>query len=215
MARDSRQETRERVLEAAERLFLTRGYTRVTVEDIAGKAGYTRGAVYSSFGGKDEIFVALIDSRFDGQLARAWEHVAGTLSGPERIAALGRWLAAEFQRSRDWGTAEIEFAAHAAGKPELRARLTDMQRAGRKELADFLTEQCAAVGSEPPFDPEVLALVISSLARGLMIEWMVDATTDVAGVFATAFNHLLGAGGAAHTSAPQPARPTDNRPEGS
>jgi AcrR family transcriptional regulator len=179
------------VLEAAERLFLTRGYTRVTVEDIAGKAGFTRGAVYSSFAGKDEIFVALIDARFDRQLDSAWETLSASLASEDRLAALGRWMAAEIERSRDWSTAEIEFAAHAAGKPELRARLAEMQRTGRRQMAGFLAEQCAAAGVRPPFDPEVLALVITSLARGLMVEWMVDVTTDVAGAFTSTFNALL------------------------
>jgi AcrR family transcriptional regulator len=179
------------VLDAAERLFLVRGYTRVTIEDIAAKAGYTRGAVYSSFAGKDEIFVALIDARFDRQIETAWETLSGSLTGEARIAALGRWMASEFERARDWSTAEIEFSAHAATKPELRARLADMQRSGRRDLAAFLSEQCVEAGVAPPFDPEVLALVITSLARGLMVEWLIDLTTDVAGAFTTTFNALL------------------------
>jgi AcrR family transcriptional regulator len=191
VARDSRQETRDRVLDAAERLFLTRGYTRVTVEDIAGKAGYTRGAVYSSFAGKDEIFVALIEARFERQLESAWESLSASLPDEDRLSALGRWMAAQFAASRDWSSAEIEFAAHAATKPELRARLADMQRAGRRDLASFLAQQCELAGVTPPFDPEVLALVITSLARGLMVEWMVDLTTDVAGAFTATFEALL------------------------
>lgn len=191
MARDTKQETRERVLDAAERLFLVRGYTRVTIEDIASKAGYTRGAVYSSFAGKDEIFVALIDARFDRQIDSAWESLSTALASEDRLAALGRWMASQFESAREWSTAEIEFAAHAATKPALRARLADMQRAGRRDLAGFLSEQCAAAGVEPPFDPEMLALVITSLARGLMVEWMVDLTTDVAGAFTATFNALL------------------------
>ena len=191
MARETRQETRDRVLEAAERLFLVRGYTRVTIEDIAAKAGYTRGAVYSSFAGKDEIFVALIDARFERQIDNAWETLSTPLASGDRLAVLGRWMASEFERARDWSTAEIEFAAHAATKPALRARLADMQREGRRDLAAFLSQQCAEAGVTPPFDAEMLALVITSLARGLMVEWMVDLTTDVAGAFAATFNALL------------------------
>lgn len=192
MTRDAREVTRRRVLEAAERLFLTRGYTNTKISDIATKAGYTRGAVYSSFAGKEEIFIALIDRRFDDQLEQAWEQVAGSLSESERLSALGRWLAAEVERSKEWSTAEIEFAAHASTDPHLRARLAEVHRAGRVELAEFLAAQCAALGTEPPFDPQLLAMIITSLARGLMIEWMVDVTTDVGSAFAAAFNRLLG-----------------------
>ncbi|HET8928335.1 MAG TPA: helix-turn-helix domain-containing protein, partial [Microbacterium sp.] len=69
MARDPREVTRTRILQAARRLFLARGFTRVTIEDVAAKAGYTRGAVYSNFAGKGELFLALVEERFEAQHA--------------------------------------------------------------------------------------------------------------------------------------------------
>ncbi|MGW1364964.1 TetR/AcrR family transcriptional regulator [Streptomyces chartreusis] len=196
--------TRRRVLEAAQRLFLTRGYTNTKIGDIAAKAGYTRGAVYSSFSSKEEIFIALIDQRFDAQLEQAWQQVAGSISESDRLSALGRWLSAEIERSREWGMAEIEFAAHASSDPELRSRLAEIHRAGRAELAEFLEAQCAALGAESPLDPQLLAMIITSLARGLMIEWMVDVTTDVGSAFVAAFNQLLGGDSAPSHIVPAP-----------
>src|SRR5690554_5419892 len=131
MARTPRETTRARILDAAQRLFLTRGFSRVTVEDIATKAGYTRGAVYSNFGNKVEIFIALIDVRFEGQLERATHDLAVEYSARDRVSALATWLAGEVARSREWSVAEIEFYAHTASDPELSQRLRELHLAGQ------------------------------------------------------------------------------------
>ena len=207
MTRMPREVTRTRILDSARRLFVARGFNRVTIEDIAIKAGFTRGAVYSNFANKVEIFVALIDARFEDQLDRAVEDLSAELDGSQRVAALARWLAAEASRSREWSTAELEFYAFASTDPELSVRLMEMQRAGRAELADFLVDQCRRIDVEIDLPPEDLAAIVNSLIRGLMLEWMVDLSTDVAGLFVTAFTRMLGvpvaAGGGAGTASSQ------------
>lgn len=208
MARGDRQETRVRVLRAADRLFRNRGYTRVTVEDVADRAGYTRGAVYSNFpAGKEGIFLALIEERFDRQLDSAWESLSASVSSQGRMAALGRWMAAEMDRSRDWSTAEVEFAAHASTKPELQTRLAQMQQAGRRQMAELLADECRLAGIVPPLHPDTLALVVMSLARGLMVEWMLDATTDASSAFSQAFAQLFAVTPELPRSLPLPGTP--------
>jgi len=191
MARTPRETTRARILDAAQRLFLTRGFTRVTVEDIAMKAGYTRGAVYSNFSNKVEIFIALIDVRFEGQLERATHDLSVEYTAHDRVSALAGWLAGEVARSREWSVAEIEFYAHTASDPELSQRLRELHLAGRAELADFLVDQCDKLGVELTLDPQDFAVIVNSLIRGLMIEWTVDLSTDVARLFALTFGRLL------------------------
>ncbi|MEI7298391.1 TetR family transcriptional regulator [Paraburkholderia tropica] len=55
-------ETRARIIDAAERVFLARGFAHASLEDIAGKAGVTRGAVYNHFRNKKAVFEALYES---------------------------------------------------------------------------------------------------------------------------------------------------------
>jgi AcrR family transcriptional regulator len=57
---DSRGETRKNLLDAAQRLIATKGLGTASVEDIAAAAGYTRGAFYSNFSSKDELFLELL-----------------------------------------------------------------------------------------------------------------------------------------------------------
>ena len=51
---------REQVLDATNELFAERGYDEVSIEDIAGSAGVTRGLVHHYFGGRRQLYVALL-----------------------------------------------------------------------------------------------------------------------------------------------------------
>jgi AcrR family transcriptional regulator len=62
-AREDRQRrTREELVDAATRVFAARGFHGASVGDVAAEAGYTTGAVYSNFGGKEELFLAAFES---------------------------------------------------------------------------------------------------------------------------------------------------------
>ena len=60
---ESRQHTRRRLLDAAARVFAKRGYRGASVEEISSEAGYTIGALYSNFSGKEEVLLALLEQR--------------------------------------------------------------------------------------------------------------------------------------------------------
>ena len=63
-----RQQTRDHLLEAAARVFGERGYHGASLDDIAAAAGFTKGAVYSNFKSKEDLFLALLESRFASEL---------------------------------------------------------------------------------------------------------------------------------------------------
>ena len=62
--KESQIQTRERLLEAGLRVFSRRGYYAASVDEIAAEAGFSKGAVYSNFESKEDLFLALIDKRF-------------------------------------------------------------------------------------------------------------------------------------------------------
>ena len=186
-----RAETRERVLDAAERLFLTRGYLAVTIDDIAEKAGFTRGAVYSSFAGKEDVFAAVGQRRRDRALAAGTEAVRTAATDEARLRGLGRWLAQQVERGRDWAVAELEFFAAVAKDPQWMTQVAELRSANQRQLAAFLDEQCQALGVESPFDADELATIVAALASGLLFEWMFDVTVDVGRIFTDVFVQLL------------------------
>jgi len=73
-----------RLIEAAERLFIRKGYDDASVEEISETAGYSRGAFYSNFDDKEQVFLAVIDRRRPKAIDDIFQH---SFDGAERIAA--------------------------------------------------------------------------------------------------------------------------------
>ena len=57
---DTKAQTRADLIAAARQVFLARGFHPATLDEIAEQAGYTKGAVYSNFAGKDDLFLAVL-----------------------------------------------------------------------------------------------------------------------------------------------------------
>lgn len=83
--------TRERLLDAAERLFASNGVGQTSLADVAAAAGFTRGALYWHFSGKGELLDALF-SRFETPLD---DMARAVLDQPHPLCALRNyWLGA-------------------------------------------------------------------------------------------------------------------------
>jgi len=80
-----REVTRARLLAAAEEMFLSHGFAAATVDAIAHEAGYTTGAVYSNFGGKADLFLAVLDETAQEQLTAVRAALDSARSDEERL----------------------------------------------------------------------------------------------------------------------------------
>src|SRR5436190_19686677 len=67
-ARAEGRETRDELLTAALRVFARRGYREAGVDEIAAEAGYSKGALYWHFSGKDELLMTLLEERVDAPM---------------------------------------------------------------------------------------------------------------------------------------------------
>src|SRR5471030_2010213 len=84
----SRDQTRERLLDAAQTVFMKKGFVAASVEDIAAAAGYTRGAFYSNFGSKSALFLELLKRDHDGIMGRLHSIFDGEASRADMEARL-------------------------------------------------------------------------------------------------------------------------------
>src|SRR6516165_3944264 len=85
--RESRALTRQSLVTAARRIFLSRGFHASSLEEIALEAGVTKGAVYSNFAGKGELFLAIFDQHIEERLrAYAADMAALPVEGLEGLA---------------------------------------------------------------------------------------------------------------------------------
>jgi AcrR family transcriptional regulator len=166
-----REANRDRILRAARAVFGARGYHAATIEEIAGEAGLSNGAIYYNFDSKEALFLALLDERTEERL----EHVRRTFAGGEvGVVEEARDVTRSFKESREWRLLLLEFVAYAARNPDFAEAFTDHKRKLRAALAEALEAYMSAQAIAPAMEPAQLALVITGLANGLAIEELAD-----------------------------------------
>jgi AcrR family transcriptional regulator len=172
--REPRERTRQRVLLAAGALFTERGFAKTSVEDIVARAGYTRGAFYSNFRDKDDVFFALMDERLEQRSTQVAEILA---SGEPALV---------FEELRDWNRRAAdddpdarvalfaEFRAHALRDPAAREQLAARDQAVRAAYGRAIASQFSAAGVKPPADVDDLALIVQVLDTFVPLQRAVD-----------------------------------------
>jgi AcrR family transcriptional regulator len=192
--RPTRAQTRARVLQAAGEVFAKRGYDRASLDDVAAAAGLTKGAVYSSFASKDELFYALMRERIGERLELVTQTVESQTTLEEKTRDAVSGLAELISLQSDWHLLFIEFWARAVRDPGLREVLARERRSARALIARFISERAAAAGVELPAPAEQLALAVLALSNGIAIEHLADPDTVDASVFGVILGLLLQAG---------------------
>jgi AcrR family transcriptional regulator len=118
---EKRERTYEELILAAEKLFIEKGFHATSVDEIAFEAGYTKGAVYSNFESKEDLFFVVYERRVDRAVAEIEQilHENGPAAGLELLAS-----EAAHRRGREdgWLAVYFEFWAHVVRRPDLRQR---------------------------------------------------------------------------------------------
>jgi AcrR family transcriptional regulator len=163
-------ETRAQLIHAAAAVFARRGYAAARIEEIAEQAGYSHGAVYSNFAGKENLFLAV----FEDYMAKRIEEVAhateieGSFAERARAAA-DQWMR-RFSEDRETFLLHLEFMIHAARNPQLSKQLGQRMAALRLEIERRLIERQTSSYSQLPLPAADLALVVRALGIGLAVE---------------------------------------------
>jgi AcrR family transcriptional regulator len=177
---DSREQTTQRLLEAAQRLIAKRGLSAASVEDIAGAAGYTRGAFYSNFASKDDLFIELL--RRDHQ--EATKELLGLINDDvpvERIQTRAREIYGSLYRNNEQFLNWTEARMRSVRDAKFRAKLNALMLEKRDQIAGFIGYFYQRVGVAPPIPPAQMAVGFMSLAEGVklfMLSCPMDMTTD-------------------------------------
>jgi len=177
-ARQTRKEkqaaTRSLLMKAAAKVCAKRGLQRTSIDEVAEEAGYTKGAFYSNFASKEELFLAMLDERFE-QRVRDIDAAIGSTDDPEAAARRAgddftRFLAAD----PEWQRLFFEFAAHAARNPEFREELVTRYRTLRSRIAELLRTRAEELGFEPPIPFDQIALMLFAMGNGFAMERLLE-----------------------------------------
>ncbi|MCL4781810.1 MAG: TetR family transcriptional regulator [Bryobacterales bacterium] len=164
--RESREVTRERLIAAAEKAFIRRGFAASSVEQIAESAGFSRGAFYSNFRNKEELFIEVLKVKrreIDGAL----EEIVRRETGPAaRLRAVLDWYVNQ-DFNKGWAILKSEFTLHALRNRAARSRIAEFNRQRLEHYSSLLARYFADSGVTSPGRPDVIALILFGAASGL------------------------------------------------
>ncbi len=195
--RPTREETRDRLLQAAAEVFIEQGIGATSVDDIAAAAGFSRGAVYSNFADKDQLVMELIRKMSEESVAEVDSLIEKYNDPDEYIRETQRLL---FDPNRPVGrhhpvlTQELMLYAmrNPAAQPILKERLDKAQDAAFRAIE----ANAQRLGLGPGTNRKQIAAMISAMDDGFSLHAMIDPTRDPLVAFAAALDFIAEAGAA-------------------
>jgi AcrR family transcriptional regulator len=169
----SKDQTRLRLLDAAQAIFMKKGFVATSVEDIAEAAGYTRGAFYSNFGSKPELFLELL-RRDHEEMQAALESIFE--EGATRETMEARVLEYYSNLPRDdkcfllWMEAKLLAARDSRFRTNFNAFLHD--KLG--QMSEYIRAFSARAGTPLPLPAETLAMGLMGLCEGVQFFHTID-----------------------------------------
>jgi AcrR family transcriptional regulator len=168
--------TRQHLLEAAAIVFGRSGFHASTLEEIASTAGFTKGAVYSNFKSKDDLFLALLHDRIERQFALTTEVLeSGSHDMTEQLPRTRELIrSAAFLWDDTWHTLYLEFVLYAKRNPDAQAKLAASLHREREFVQDMIEREYATVGATSNYPLRDLAIISLALFNGLGLARLID-----------------------------------------
>jgi AcrR family transcriptional regulator len=177
---------RERLLQAASELFYAEGVQSVGIDRVIERAGVAKASLYSTFGSKEQLVCAYLDTRHAQMLGRLRAAVDAVEDPVERILAVFDAQAQLFRAPDFHGCA---FTAAATEAPA-GGRVDEAAESYRRDIRALFTELAAAAGAP---DPALLASQLQLVYDGGGLAAKMDQNPDIATPARAAVSALLAA----------------------
>jgi AcrR family transcriptional regulator len=179
-----RARTRAKLIAATAAVIGEKGFDRASLEEIAARAGMTRGAVYGNFKNKEELFLVLIETRWRPIIP---PFVPGaTLKQQMRI--LGKTVAKEALARRGQAAAATAFQLYTLTREAMRTRLTMQNAAIYRRMARGLLKFVPA--KQLPMPAEKFVRVLDALITGLLFTYFQTPELVTEDIIIAAFEAL-------------------------
>ena len=168
--------TRNLLLDAAEEVFARKGFDAAALEDIADAAGYTRGAIYSHFGSKAELFLAVVE-RQRQRFLDGFADVVESIHNLDELHAddiADRWGDLLVTQGSERASLGYEFTLFLLRNPEARERVAEQREETAHALADYIAKGAARLGGELSMEAVDLARVVLAANDGVTLNSLVD-----------------------------------------
>ena len=185
---ERRARTRDELLEAATRVFAARGFHGASVDHVAAEAGYTTGAVYSNFAGKEDLFL----SAFEHQIARHAREVTEAVGESGTRGAAEQWMSL-LTASPEMFLLFVEYWAWAVRNPGHRKKYAARFAAFRETTERLIGERSTHGARER----RRLAVMANALTYGVAFQRLVEPDAVPDDLFADALRRLFAGAAAA------------------
>lgn len=194
--RDERQEeTRLLLLQAAARLFAHHGYDGVSLDAVAGVAGFSKGAVYAHFSSKHDLLANLLETYCERQHSRTRSVMAGPGRAEERIEQAAALYFDRSEETRSWSLLFFELWLQAVREQSLRPRLEDLHRMACLSVAEMVRQEAERRGADLAVPAEDVASAVLALGNGLVLEHVLSPDERIEQIYITAvraiFDHAV------------------------
>jgi AcrR family transcriptional regulator len=170
----SRANTRERLLGAARRVFARSGFHGASVEEVASEAGFSTGALYSNFTGKEDLFLALMEREINEHAREIAQAVSERESMAERATGGARQWMIMIEREPEVLLLFMEFWAYGVRDAEVRPKVAARFAQVRELLTKLIADGVREFDLELDIPAEQLAVAIDALADGIARQKLAD-----------------------------------------
>jgi AcrR family transcriptional regulator len=187
--RPTREETRQRLFDAAAQVFESQGIGAASIESIAEAAGFTRGAFYSNFASKDELIIAMLADHASRSARRNLALLARHRDPVDFVAAL-RTADPDCEDPLDQSPLlHMEMVIYVARAQEHRPELAKRLQARRALIAEIIAATNQAGGPDGYVDPS-FANMLLALEDGYRLHRLIDPATTPEDSFLQAVQSL-------------------------
>jgi AcrR family transcriptional regulator len=171
---ESKANTRERLLGAARTVFARSGFHGASVEEIASEAGFSTGALYSNFDGKEDLFLAVMERAIDEHAREISDAVGARSSMTERATGGARQWMTMIEREPEVLLLFMEFWAYGVRDAHVRPNVAAQFARVRELLTRLIADGVREFDLELDVPAEQLAVVIDALADGIARQKLAD-----------------------------------------
>ncbi|HEY1257394.1 MAG TPA: TetR/AcrR family transcriptional regulator [Terracidiphilus sp.] len=179
-----RARTRKKLIEAAAAVIAEKGFDRASLEEIAALAGMTRGAVYGNFKNKEELFLALIETR--------WKPIIPPLKAgaglKEQMRIVGRTVAEAAKERRKYAAVATSFQLYTLTHAAMQAKVAEKNAAIYRWIEKELVKVIPA--KSLPMPAKRFVRVLDVVTTGLLFKYFQTPELITEDVFVAAFEAL-------------------------
>ncbi|MBU5267528.1 TetR/AcrR family transcriptional regulator [Virgibacillus proomii] len=188
---ESKQQTRKELLKVASEMFAKQGFYSTSVDQIAEEAGYSKGAIYSNFGSKDDLFLSVFKENQKEDLQNLKTIAEKYNSLDEFINMIEQNHQYERKENQDWSILKLEFLLYAMRDASVREKLAPILQESRSQMINILKGFYQPNDQKHLVSIDKLAFLLLSLDIGIGIQSYVDEESIPENVFAEGLKLLL------------------------